>query len=135
MLVLTELPENGQRLAYEIKFLLQSLAEIWANTMRRRPCPPLYGGSIRYKPEPWAGKGIEEWAMPWRVAKRGWGDCDDLVLYRVAELRVAGELATVQVMRKPGTDRFHVRVKRQNGVLEDPSIILGAKVPKGATFV
>ncbi len=125
MRIVTNLPETGQLLAWDIKRLLEALAISWAGTMRRVPVPPLYKSGIRYQREPNEGTGLEEWADPWTVAKRGWGDCDDLIGYRVAELRVAGEPATVQVCRKRGTKRFHVRVRRADGRVEDPSIILG----------
>lgn len=129
MVVLTELPETGPGLMQEIKILLDALAGIWGRHMRAHPVPPLYSSGVRYREELAHGSGIEDWACPWRVIKRGWGDCDDLVAYRVAELLAAGEAASVQVLRKRGTKRFHVRVRRANGAVEDPSIRLGAKLP------
>lgn len=124
MRVLITLPGSGQGLMFPIRHTLQSLAEVWAEEMRRKPLPALYTSDIRYRPEPWAGGGTEEWADPYEVLERGWGDCDDLVLYRVAELIASGENATVQTMWKRGTKRHHVRVRRANGAVEDPSLIL-----------
>lgn len=124
MRVLITLPGTGRSLMGPIKNTLQTNAEEWAEEMRRDPLPSLYDSGIRYQPEPWAGGGTEEWADPYEVAERGWGDCDDLVIYRVAELIAAGENATVQTMWKTGTKRHHVRVRRANGSVEDPSVVL-----------
>lgn len=56
--------------------------------IRRRLVPSLYGafmrGELRFAPEPWAGR-FEEFADAVTVARRGWGDCDDLVCWRCAE--------------------------------------------------
>jgi len=124
MRVLITLPGTGHSLMGPIRDTLQSQAEVWAGALRRNPLPLLYESGIRYQPEPWAGQGTEEWANPYDVYERGWGDCDDLVLYRVAELIAKGEPATVQTMWKRGTKRHHVRVRRANGRVEDPSLIL-----------
>lgn len=118
---ITQLPGNGQDLSHAIKTMLEACAETWARELRQRPVVPLYRSGVRYEPEPWGGD-PEEWAPPPVVLRRGWGDCDDLVMWRVAELRAAGEPATVQVMRR-GV-RYHVRVRRADGRVEDPSLIL-----------
>lgn len=57
-----------------------------------KPIPPLYSSGVEYDREPWAGL-FEEFADITTVLNRGWGDCDDLAAWRVAELLEQGELA------------------------------------------
>lgn len=51
------------------------------------PVPPLYVSGVRYKEDP---PGKEDWRDCYQVLVRGLGDCDQLVAYRVGELRAAG---------------------------------------------
>jgi hypothetical protein len=51
------------------------------------PIPPLYGSGVRYKEDP---PGQENWKDCLAVLADGHGDCDRLVAWRTAELRVAG---------------------------------------------
>jgi hypothetical protein len=61
----------------------------------------------------------------------GEGDCKDFTAWRVAELRSKGERACVHVTNRlltspDGTvQMYHVLVRRENGMLEDPSRMLG----------
>lgn len=106
-----------------------------------RVFPPLYASHIRFQPEPWAGK-LEEFAHALKVVKRGWGDCDDLVSYRIAELRVFGdrlagtppEKATVRIYGRG--KKMHAQLRRGDApapragetdrrTIEDPSRLLG----------
>lgn len=52
-----------------------------------RPIPPLYSSGVRYKEDP---PGEENWKDVLAVLVDKHGDCDRLVAWRVAELRVAG---------------------------------------------
>lgn len=99
--------------------------------------PPLYASGVRFAPEPWAGK-IEEFAHALKVLARMAGDCDDLVAYRVAELRAFGcrlagtppEKATVRIY---GRDKkMHAQVRREDGTIEDPSRLLGMRGRRSA---
>lgn len=125
MRIVLEVPidEDGPR---SVKELLDTLIRIWGRRMRRFPLPRLYGGSgIVFRPDPRAG--IEErWHSPVKTFELGCGDCDQLVLYRGAELVAAGEDATSQclALRGPIGTKMHVRVRRANGAVEDPSIVL-----------
>lgn len=86
--------------------------------------PPLYESGVRFRPDPYQGSGVENFKLPNAVYADGWGDCDRLVIYRIWELLCAGEPATC---RSEWVDNaVHVLVRRKNGQLEDPSIILGA---------
>lgn len=51
------------------------------------PIPPLYASGVRYKEDP---PGQENWKDCLAVLADGHGDCDRLVAWRTAELRVAG---------------------------------------------
>lgn len=108
-----------------VKELLDTLIRIWGRRMRRHPLPPLYSSVVRFRPDPRAG--IEErWRSPVETFEEGFGDCDQLVLYRGAELFAAGENATAQCLaqRGPIGTKMHVLVRRGDGRLEDPSILL-----------
>lgn len=95
-----------------------------------RRFPSIYklarSGRVRYERERENG---EEFADALIVLGRGWGDCDDLICWRIAELRERGEHATVVIYwrkRKPGQGwRFHCQLRRANGRIEDPSRFLG----------
>lgn len=87
--------------------------------------PPLYSSGIRFAKEPEHGSGNEDFALPNVCFARKWGDCDDLVIYRLWELRVQGEHATCRAVWQDNA--VHVLVRRANRQLEDPSIILGAR--------
>jgi hypothetical protein len=51
------------------------------------PIPPLYASGVVYKEDP---PGEENWCDCIIVLEKGSGDCDQLVCWRVAELRAAG---------------------------------------------
>ena len=127
VVVCTRLQGQGERLALAVRALLQVLAEHWASFLPEHPLPGLYARHIRYQREPEAGSGQEEFADPWTVLARGWGDCDDLIGYRVSELLAQGEAATVNCIWD-GV-RMHVRVRRASGDLEDPAQILHERNP------
>jgi hypothetical protein len=94
---------------------------------RGRPFPSLYASGIRYDREPWTGR-FEEFADAATMLRRGWGDCDDLAAYRVAELQEAGEAADVRIYwrrNRKGALTMHIQVRRANGDIEDPSRYLG----------
>lgn len=63
---------------------------------RGKPLPPLYSTAVKFRPEPWAGK-AEEFADVLTVYDRLWGDCDDLVGIRCAELQEQGIAADVRL--------------------------------------
>jgi hypothetical protein len=86
-----------------------------------RRLPPLYRSGIRYRLDPG-----EVWQDPHTTARLGYGDCEDLALYRALELRGVGMDARVHVYRaSPRT--LHVVVRRPDGTLEDPSRALGMR--------
>ena len=126
---------NGKRWLKSSKILAlcvrQALeAVILANRiyLRTHNAPKLYESGIRYEEEP-AGQPYEDFAAVPVVLSRGWADCDDLVSWRIAELRNEGENAKVRLKWQWDSSRkarmFHVLVRRANGQVEDPSLRLG----------
>jgi hypothetical protein len=91
-----------------------------------RHYPSLYESGVRYAR---AQRGPERWLVVPDVLSRGYGDCDQLVAWRIAELRLGGEHATVRLTAPPwlrGTLRtWHATVRRGDGSIEDPSSLLG----------
>lgn len=86
--------------------------------LRERRLPPLYASGVVYRAE---ALGSEHWQRADQVLRAGYGDCEDLAAWRVAELQEAGELlATVDVV-KTGPRKYHARVMRASGAVEDPS--------------
>lgn len=102
-----------------------------------RGTPGLYASGVRYQPEPvgqtFNGIPAEEFALIPVVLARKHGDCDDLAPWRVAELIHAGERAKIRIQWRArrnadgsvGRKFFHIVVRRSNGVVEDPSALLG----------
>ncbi len=126
-------------LGYAIKANLDTLVKVDQLYLQRHCVKPLYRSGVRYKNEPnnivklggvaKAQNRIEEFAAIPAVIERGWGDCDDLAPWRVAELREAGEKAKIRITWAP-TSRgtlYHIVVRREDNSIEDPSLLLGMK--------
>jgi hypothetical protein len=119
--------------------------------LARNPVPPLYKTKVIYQREPpeWNSEHFD--AIP-VVLQRGWGDCDDLVSWRIAEIRnyLDPSLRTINLNKydarfprnfptalisfkrhvESNKYLYHVRVRHQpSGALEDPSALLGMKAP------
>jgi hypothetical protein len=110
-----------------VKTTLDALVDISTKQLSSLRLPPLYSVGV-YRSEP---AGEESFVDAETFAKNGFrGDCAHLSVYRCAELRNLGEKASCCVRwkpsrRRPGTWVFHVRVRRSDGTIEDPSRILG----------
>jgi hypothetical protein len=85
--------------------------------------PPLYQTKVIYKPE----NNTENWKVITRILQDGYGDCEDLSCWRIAELRYAGINAKSYLKwKKIGKIyRYHALVALPNGQFEDPSLALG----------
>ena len=92
--------------------------------MRLPAPPPLYEAGVRFIPQ---RPGVQDFRLPLDTYRSGGGDCKMLVVWRLAELRRAGERATPNIIwkRVPGGWQAHARVRRADGTVEDPSIELG----------
>jgi len=90
--------------------------------------PPLYESGVIYREEP-SNWPYEDFAPIPTTLSRGWGDCDDLAPWRVAELRMQGEKAKIRIKwkmhKRSGGKLYHIVVRRANGTIEDPSARLG----------
>lgn len=91
--------------------------------------PRLYQSGVRYQVEP---SGKEDWLTIPEVLARRVADCEDLACYRAAELIVRdGETKARAFWTKMRADSngtlYHIRVRRANGTIEDPSYILGMR--------
>lgn len=83
----------------------------------------LQGPGVQWKPEP---PGAEHFDHAGIVARRGWGDCDDLAPWHAASLRVKGtDPGAKAIVVKSGPQRWHAIVQRSNGKFEDPSEAAG----------
>lgn len=90
--------------------------------------PLLYRSGVVYQEEP---RGQDDWQDCLTVMQQGWGDCEDLACWRVAELRVRyGVKAEAEFFWKEThrTLDFHTVVRLPNGKIEDPSLNLGMRV-------
>lgn len=116
---------------------LETLTAINKWQLRQKDYPLLYKSGIYYKTKPPA----VEWHDIPTLLRDGFGDCKDLVAYRVAELDhyygikckpcIKWKFIDYQIINDEGiieTQRIlliHVMVKWPNGQIEDPSKILG----------
>lgn len=105
--------------AWIVKCTIEGLAAAARPFLRSRGVPPLYESGVRFQMEPNHGR-FEEFALPWTTWERGWGDCDDLVIWRIAEL--PGATCATKWLG----NEFHVQVRLRSGKIEDPAIRLGA---------
>jgi hypothetical protein len=101
--------------------------------------PPLYQAGVRWQLEPNHGDGWEDFALPPDVYRKKWGDCDDLVIWRLCELWRAQGIHPRDVARMIGTEQcatcrtiwegneLHVlvRLPGPGDRTEDPTEILG----------
>lgn len=117
--------------------LFECLVGLNLDFLRDHPeAPALYDAGVVYRPEaPYQ----EEWlTIPWAMQRSRDGyavDCEDLAAWRVAELRHRGEHARAvwtwqrsRVWDGAGWDdhdNVHVRVRRADGSIEDPSALSG----------
>lgn len=124
---------TGGQIAYFVKCAIEGFARGCVPSAGAWQLPPLYSGGVQFQKEPQHGSGNEEFALPCDVHRRGWGDCDDLVIARLVELALHGVDASCNA--EWVGDACHVRVRYNDGVpqpdgsigtLEDPAIICGA---------
>lgn len=119
--------------------LLNGMVRAAARGLERNPLPLLWLSGVVYRPEP---LGAEVWLDPHACHGLGEGDCEDLAVWRAAELIVRGAGALlpgdpgyggapedVAVRLRPmGAGTFHALAEyRVGGVLciDDPSEALG----------
>lgn len=147
------LTRDGRYLASAVRHLLYGLTKVNLAYLQRHKVPSLYHTGVRYRPEPPGS--VEMFDDIPTVLGRGWGDCDDLAPFRLAQLWKEGEtgarLRIRWVREKWDSPRlFHVNIRRAPGVqirrglfraldghgrpdngppIEDPSVLLGMPTP------
>jgi hypothetical protein len=108
--------------------LLEAL--VAANIEYLKVCPSapsLYESGVVYEEEP---EERDNWQDIPETLGLGNGDCEDLACWRIAELRLrANEHASPLIRwREVGTRTvYHIAVRRADGVIEDPSRLLGMR--------
>jgi hypothetical protein len=109
-----------------LRLMMEALIAANVAFLRRHPeTPRLYESGVRYEEEPGTQ---DDWNDIPETLSLGVGDCEDLAGWRIAELRIAGELAAmprVSVFAEGNRVTYHVAVRRAAGLIEDPSRELG----------
>lgn len=107
---------------------LLSLLEVLAAANDAERPPPLYASGVRYRAE---DQKRERWRVGTVVLSEDMeADCEDLAAMRVSELRRSGERAGFDLLRQEpriGELLYHIRVRRGDGRIEDPSRVLGMR--------
>ena len=90
--------------------LMEAMCAINQLHLKLRRYPKLYESGVVYRRE----DGTENWLDIPSVIKAGWGDCEDLVFWRVAELRKDGVKAApfAKWRRVNGVYKYHALVRR-----------------------
>jgi hypothetical protein len=108
----------------DVMAMLGALVPIWSRWLRVHPTfPELYSAGVRYRPE----VDTEDWLSPPEVLAQKWGDCEDLTLWRCAELMARNvRCSPICIGRRSplGGLTQHVLVSFPDGATEDPSLIL-----------
>jgi len=92
-------------------------------SLRGRPYPLLYQSGVKYTREP---PGSEVWQIPRGSYASRQADCEDLAGgWRTPELWLLGETLARPVVKRVSSSLRHILVRRADGSIEDPSLILG----------
>jgi hypothetical protein len=84
------------------------------------PCEDAIARGIKWRPETFTDG--EHFDLGEVVARRGWGDCDDLAPWLAGSMRASGEDPdAVPRVYKSGPSRWHVVVQTGDGKILDPS--------------
>ena len=108
--------DDRPRSQQALLWMLESLCKINEGHLADRPFPPLYESGVRYQREP----GTEEWMDVPHIIEAGWGDCEDLACWRVAELRKMGRHAGpyVRYRTRDGVFHYHALVMHYRRVVK-----------------
>lgn len=105
-----------------LEALVMGLGALNAVLLRMHPeIPDLYMTGVVYRREP---PRVEDWWNVLQVIKHGFGDCEDLVAWRVGECLVQGIRAKPAIYRS-SPRKMHVVLEHDDGTIEDPSAMLG----------
>lgn len=108
-----------------VEHVLEGLTRHNQEYLARFPeTPGLYESGIRYRDD--SADQFDRFRDIPLVLQSRWGDCDDLVPWRAAELRAAGVPARpIIISGRNGSYLYHTIVQLPDGNTEDPSRILG----------
>ena len=115
--------------------VLEALTACNVHFLHGNTVPRLYQSGVRYLEHMPCTEGEECWQDVRLCLASGIGNCKELSSWRIAELALGGEHAThditrTRVQRLEGGGQlvtYHVRVRRADGTIEDPSRRLGMK--------
>lgn len=107
---------------------LEGLVQVNDLVLDKRPdLPPVYASGARWRNIP-----HKTWRRADQIAGEGWGDCEGLSSWRVAELRRNGEDPDARVgVYHTGPQKYHAIVIRGDDNIEDPSVLLGMRPRRG----
>lgn len=118
-------PHELDRSRRALTWLMFGLCEVNREWLETYPgTPPLYKSAVLYKLEP----NTEIWQDIPTTLARGFGDCEDLACWRIAELQAKGIAAMPYITwreRASGGTVYHALVRHPDGLIEDPSRALG----------
>lgn len=129
MRIVIDTPEGDDETEAElVRGILEGAIYGAAPSFRRMQLPRLAESGIIFQEDPEYGTGIERFNLPWETLAKGWGDCNDLIVYRGCELIVYDRCKpTVRCLWL--AENLHVQLRRRRGAKpEDPSIFCGARV-------
>ncbi len=89
-----------------------------------RHIPSILSGGVRYQREP---RDEEKWLTISQLFRQGHGDCEDLSAARIAEQWMAGDRNAHADVKVVNPTLIHIRMRRGDGTLEDPSRLLGMR--------
>lgn len=98
---------------------------LWLRS-QRGSVPSVYNARVAFRPEPQEGTGVELYQTIPEVIAQGWGDCDDLTGWRIAELWHTGELAAEPALVQLAPHAWHAIVRRASGQTEDVAALVRA---------
>lgn len=117
-----------------ILWLMESLCQINKTYLMSHKIPPLYKTDVVYSVER-----NENWKDVYNIIKDGFGDCEDLSCWRVAELQLVGIAARPYIKWRKRKDvwLYHALVWHPGNKIEDPSLALGmrGKIVRQPIFV
>jgi hypothetical protein len=125
---LFSVPSDRERSQKVLLILMDALANVNMTWLKTYPdTPALYNAPVKYhfdpdEPDPW--QDISS------TLKKGWGDCEDLACWRIAELRAKGIEAHPYIRWRrnaEGKYTYHALVLWPDGRVEDPSVAMGMR--------
>lgn len=119
-------PEELERSRRALTWMMTGMVGVNREFLELYPrTPPLYDSNVVYKPE----TKTEEWQDIPTTLVRGYGDCEDLAMYRCADLQFFEGINALPYVTwrqaSKGNWIYHALVRYPNGVIEDPSRALG----------